>query len=89
MTREESWNVTGPTFALLRRVTALGRVVSVFRIPASMLGSQPAAVEMVAIDVCGKPPTRHVARVMADEHADPNHACACLLAQLVGINREG
>ena len=58
MTREESWNVEGVTLTLLRHVTSLGYTVSVFRFPASLLGTRPAAVEMHALDLSqDRPPS--------------------------------
>ena len=47
MTRERSWAAAGATLATLatlRRTAARGYVVSVFRLPCSLLGSIPAAV---------------------------------------------
>ena len=38
MTREESWQVEGVTLTILRHITSLGYMVSVFRIPASCWG---------------------------------------------------
>jgi len=92
MTREESWNATGVTLALLKQIASLGYTVSVFRFPESMLGASPANIEMHAIDVrdvVDGAPRKHVARVTTDEHADPDYACACLLAQAVGIDLKG
>ena len=64
MTREESWQVEGLTLTLLRHVTSLGYTVSVFRFPASLLGTWPGCVEMHALDLSQDPPTKHVARVV-------------------------
>ena len=78
MTREESWNATGVTLALLQQIASAGYTVSVFRFPESMLGASPANIAMHAIDVCDvidSAPRKHVARVTTDEHADPDYAC--------------
>jgi hypothetical protein len=50
MTREESWQVDGVTLTLLRHITSLGYVVSVFRIHCGLYGS-PGHVEMTALDL--------------------------------------
>jgi hypothetical protein len=62
VTREESWQVEGTTLALLRHITSLGYLVSVHRIPGSVLGSVGEFVEMHAIDLRTDSPTQHVAR---------------------------
>jgi hypothetical protein len=85
MDREDSWKVEGLTLTLLRQVSSLGYIVSVFRFPASLLGSRPASVEMHAIDPSDDPPTKHVARVVEGEAGDLDYRCACLLAELVGM----
>jgi len=80
------------TFVLLQQIASIGYTVSVFRFPESMLGASPATVEMHAIDVrdvIGGAPRKHVARIITDDHADPDYACACLLAQALEINLEG
>lgn len=86
MTREESWKVKGITLALLRQITALGYVVSVFRFPESMLSASEATVEMHAIDLRPDPLQKHVARILINDAADPDYSCACLLAEMVGID---
>jgi hypothetical protein len=86
MTREQSWQVDGATLTLLRHVTSLGYTVSVFRFPSSALGSWPACVEMHALDLSQDPPITHVARVVEGEDGDLDYRCACLLAELVGID---
>jgi hypothetical protein len=86
MTREESWQVDGVTLTLLRHVTSLGYTVSVFRFPSSVLGTRPACVEMHALDLSQDPPVKHVARVVEGEGGDLDYRCACLLAELVGID---
>jgi hypothetical protein len=63
MTREESWEVEGVTLSLLRHITDLGYVVSVHRIPESLLGTVGAFVEMHAIDLRTDPITQQMARV--------------------------
>ena len=83
MTREESWKVHGKTLAVLRRVTALGYRVSVFRFPSSLLGTWPACVEMHALDLRTVPLTKHVALITNGECDDPGHQCAKLLAEMV------
>jgi hypothetical protein len=88
MTREQSWQVDGITLTLLRHISARGLSVSVFRLPASLLGTQPGAVEMHAIDLSTDPPTQHVARVIEGEAGDMDYRCACVLAELVGIQLE-
>ncbi len=57
MTREESWQVSGVTLAMLRQITGLGYTVSVFRFPESILGTMPENVEMHAIDLRRSPDT--------------------------------
>jgi len=85
MTREESWNVAGVTGTILRHVQALGYVVSVHRLSGSLLRPDLACIEMHAID--GE--RQHVARVALDEPGEVDYRCACLLAQMVGIDLEG
>jgi hypothetical protein len=87
--REQSWQVQGVARALLRQVTSLGYVVSVHRIPTSLLGSVPAFVEMHAIDLSIDPPAQYVARVFETEAGDIDYRCACLLAQQAGIVLDG
>jgi hypothetical protein len=90
MTRERSWQVRGVTLSILRSVTATGHVVSVHRIPASLLGSVPAFVEMHALNVSVDPPMQYIARVGEDEAEDVDYQCACLLAEQVGLDlRDG
>jgi len=86
MTREESWEVTGTTRALLKQITSLGYTVSVHRIPSSLLGRVGAFVEMHAVDVRSDPPVQQVARVGVGEDGDTDYRCACLLAEAVGID---
>lgn len=74
------------TLTLLRHVTSLGYTVSVFRFPASVLGTRPACVEMHAIDLSQDPPVKHVARVVDGEGGDLDYRCAYLLAELAGID---
>ena len=62
--------------------------VSVFRFPSSALGSWPACIEMHAIDIRTDPPTKHVARVVEGEAGDLDYRCACLLAEVVGLDLE-
>ncbi len=88
MTREESWQVEGTTLTLLRHITALGFTVSVFRFPRSLYGTTPAGVEMHAIDAYKESPVKHVARVGEVEGGDLDYKCACLLAEMVGIDLE-
>jgi hypothetical protein len=89
MTREESWQVEGVTLTILRHVTSLGYTVSVFRIPSSLLGTRLGSVEMHALDLSVDPPTKHVARVVEGEGGDLDYRCACLLAELVGVDLAG
>ena len=63
MTREESWAVESDTLALLRRITDAGYVVSVHRIPGSLLGTVPATVEMHAVNPRTHPLGEYVAAV--------------------------
>lgn len=84
MTREESWQVEGVTLTLLRHVAGLGYVVSVSRIPPTLLGA-PGFVEMTAVDPAADPPARHTAKVLETEAGDRDYRCACLLAQSVGV----
>ena len=67
--REDSWNVDGVTRALLRQVSSLGFVVSLHRIPPSLLG-RSGFVEMHAVDPNAEPPFVHLARVSTDEEGD-------------------
>jgi hypothetical protein len=85
MTREESWEVEGVTLTLLRHVTSVGYTVSVFRFPSSLLGTHQGSVEMHALDLSQDPPAKHVTRVVEGEGGDLDYRCACLLAELVGI----
>jgi hypothetical protein len=41
---------------------------------------------MQALDLSLDPPTKHVARVVEGEAGDLDYRCACLLAELVGLN---
>ena len=84
MTREDSWQASAPVLEMLRQITALGYVVSVHRIPSSLLGSTGAFVEMQAIDLRTDPPTQQICRVGCDEGADADHRCAQLVAEAVG-----
>lgn len=87
MTREESWEVEGVTLTILRHITAQGFIVSVHRIPSSLLGS-PGFVEMHAIEPSKDPPTQLIARVLHGEADDIDYCCACLLAELAGVELE-
>ena len=86
MTREQSWQVDGVTLTLLRHISSLGYTVSVFRFPSSVLGTRPASVEMHALDLSEDPPVKHVARVVEGEGGNLDYRCACLLAEMVGID---
>jgi hypothetical protein len=55
MAREKSWDSRFGA-AMLRQITSLGYVVSVFRIPSSLLGTVDAFVEMHEIDSSTDPP---------------------------------
>jgi len=88
MTREESWQVEDTTLTLLRHITAMGFTVSVFRLPRSLYGTSLAAVEMHAVDPSKEPPAQHVARVGEVEGGNLDYRCACLLAEMVGIDLE-
>lgn len=88
MTREQSWQVEGLTLTLLRHISARGLSVSVFRLPASLLGTQPGAVEMHAVGLSTDPSGQHIARVIEGEADDLDYRCACLLAEAVGIELE-
>ena len=77
------------TLTLLRHITSLGYTVSVFRFPASLLGSRPGCMEMDALDLSQDTPTKHVARVVEGEAGDLDYRGACLLAELVGIELLG
>ncbi|HEV2294106.1 MAG TPA: hypothetical protein VGR35_09620 [Tepidisphaeraceae bacterium] len=88
MTREASWQVEGVTLTLLRQITSLGYVVSVHRIPASLLRTVPPFVEMHATDLQSDPPRQHMVRIAEDEGGDTDYRCACLLAEAVGIDLE-
>ncbi|MDB5320411.1 MAG: hypothetical protein JWN40_2042 [Phycisphaerales bacterium] len=65
-------------------MSSLGYNVSVFRLPSSVMDTWPACVEMHALDLSQDPPVKHVARVVEGEGGD--YRCACLLAELVGID---
>jgi hypothetical protein len=67
MTREQSWQVTGPTLDLLQRITALGYVVSVHRILTSLLSIVGTVVEMRAVDLRADPPVEQICRMGVDE----------------------
>jgi hypothetical protein len=88
MTREESWEAKGTTLTLLRHISSLGYVVSVHRIPSSLLGRTGAFVEMHAVDPQTDPPVQQMARVGVAEGRDTDYRCACLLAEAVGIGLE-
>jgi hypothetical protein len=85
MTREESWQVTGSTLELLTRISSAGYVVSVHRIPPSLLGTFEEFVEMHAINISLDPPIQQMARVSVGEAEDIDYQCACLLAEAVGV----
>lgn len=86
--REQSWGVTGSTLAILKQITSLGYVVSVHRIPASLLGTSAAFTEMHAIDLSVDPPVQQMARVGVEEGGDTDDRCARLLAEAMGIELE-
>jgi hypothetical protein len=44
---------------------------------------------MHALELSVDPPIKHVARVVENEHGDLDYRCACLLAELVGIELTG
>jgi hypothetical protein len=88
MIREESWQVTGATLAMLRQITSLGYTVSVHRIPSSLLGTVGGFFEMHAIDLQTDPPVQQMARGGVDEGGDTDYRCASLLAEVVGIEPE-
>ena len=88
MTREESWQVTGITLAILRQITAMSYTVSVHRIPSSLLGTVGAFVEMHAVDFRTDPPVQQMARIGVDEGGESDYRCASLLAEAVGIELE-
>jgi hypothetical protein len=73
----------GATLAVLRRVTALGYTVSVFRFPSSLLGTWPACVEMHALGWSCDPPVKHVARIVVGVCGEPDLRCAELLAVMI------
>jgi len=64
----------------------MGFMVSVFRLPRLLYGTTLAAVEMHAVDLSKEPPMQHVARVGEVEGGDLDYRCACLLAEMVGID---
>jgi hypothetical protein len=86
LNRDESWQVEGVTLSLLRQITSLGWIVSVHRIPASLLGTVGAFVEMHAVDPRKDPPVQHLARLGVDEGGDTDYRCACLIAEAIGIH---
>jgi hypothetical protein len=75
MGRPGSRRAGGVTLTLLRHITSLGCVVSVFRIPCGLYGS-PGHVEMTALDLSKDPPTRHTAKVLETEEGDLDYRCA-------------
>jgi hypothetical protein len=85
--RESSWAVDPGTGAILRQISSLGLLVSVHRLPSSLLRTIPETTEMHALN----PGTseRFVARVAEEHSADADYKCACALAEQVGIDLEG
>lgn len=73
------------TRVLCRQVVGETCWVSLFRIP-STLATRLGSVEMHALYLSQAPPARHVARVTEGEAGDLDYRCACLLAELVGID---
>ena len=49
--REASWQVDSATLVILRTIQAAGHIVSVHDITPSLRGTQPAAVEMHALEL--------------------------------------
>lgn len=68
--------------ALLKQVEGLGYMVSVHHLPASLLGTVQAAIEMHAIHPGGE-------QFIVKAGEGEEYACACELAKLVGIDPEG
>jgi hypothetical protein len=83
--REFSWGVTGATLAVLHQITSMGYVVSVHRLPSSLLGSEDGSVEMHAVELGANPPNQFIARVRLSEPGDIEYRCAQILAEHVGI----
>lgn len=81
MAGEPGWNTDPATRAVLLHVDSIGYVVSVHRPAASRLGTMPASVEMHAVR-SGAPPEIHVASIVEGD----DHVCACLLAEMAGID---
>lgn len=84
--RKDSWSVDPTTRAVLRQVAGLGFVVSVHRLPSSLLGRTGENTEMHAV----KPDTGELflVRTIEPHSPDADYRCACVLAQKVGIRLE-
>jgi hypothetical protein len=89
MSREQSCQVTGTTLAILRQITSLGYVVSVHRLPCSLLGTIPGCVEMHGGDPRPDLAVIQIAKVGEHEEGDIEYRCACELARMVGIKLKG
>jgi hypothetical protein len=76
------------SLTLLRHEAPPGFKVGELRFPSSVLGTRPGCVEIHALDLSHALPTKHVARVVEGEAADLDYRCACLLAELVGVDVE-
>jgi hypothetical protein len=71
--------------AVLAHVRSLGHFVSYHRLPSSLLGTVPACIETHAVGPDGQ---QHVAKVVGGE-SDEDYRCACVLAEMVGVDLEG
>ena len=82
MTREKSWEVEGEAPSVLQALTTAGYVVSVHRLPPSLLRFEPPATEMHALDLGTDPPTQHIARVSGENSPANDLVRARLLAEM-------
>lgn len=71
--------------SILDTIRSHGYAVSEFRLPPSLLGTFPAAIEMHAVNVKTDPPEQHIARV-DDDGEDAMNRCVCMLAGMAGMN---
>lgn len=88
MTREESWDCEGTTRAILQVITGAGFLVSVHRLPSSLLGTRPATVEMHAV-IPGSDPLQACIVTVEASDPDADYKAACELAKLAGVRLQG
>ena len=87
MTREESWEVEGTTLAILRQITALAMLSAFFASHRHCWRRDAGRWRCMRWNL-RKTPIKHVARVVEGEADDLDYRCACLLAEMVGIDLE-